>query len=521
MNPFSALSLNLDESFSLVQKYQQHHPNQNSQIGTQTEMLRAEIQQRIDHQILQVMLYGAYNAGKSTLVNVLLGKEVAKVNDIPTTDKIDQYDWDGIHLLDTPGVNAPIEHEQATDEQVKRTGAMLFVIREGDQDAKDVYARLFDMLKRGKKIFIVLNHQLTNQDDLIRAQSRINQILTSLAQGYGVELEAVAQISVYPVNLKTAYNGRLKQQEKLIEHSGYTHFIEGFKQWVKLQDNEGRYLETLKAQISEQWYNPAITSFESAVSTNDHQQVKALRDDRLMLEIEQRSLKADAVRKITQEINLLKNNVSEALTGSKDQAELDTKLTMVFSELPAKLETWLGDEFGKVGRKLSVVVNYEHSQPEHSSSTSQYTDALVDSAKTFLTDKESLKQTLLIGRALKIPMLKGRWASTLVKWAGKAAIVMQAAMFLYDLHKANRDQNKENEQEKNLSLKLYQIVEEISSSVISDMTKSVHEIIDNAFAEQIKDIQHQIDALETEDGEIKNDLTQLIHLKNQMLAIGW
>ena len=29
MNPFSALSLNLDESFSLVQEYQQHHPNQN------------------------------------------------------------------------------------------------------------------------------------------------------------------------------------------------------------------------------------------------------------------------------------------------------------------------------------------------------------------------------------------------------------------------------------------------------------------------------------------------------------
>lgn len=521
MNPFSALSHNLDESFSLVQKYQQHHPNQTSQIATQTVMLREEIQQRIDHQILQVMLYGAYNAGKSTLVNVLLGKEVAKVNDIPTTDKIDQYDWDGIHLLDTPGVNAPIEHEQATDEQVKRTGVMLFVIREGDQDAKDVYTRLFDMLKRGKKVFIVLNHQLTNQDDLIRAQSRINQILTSQAQLFGVELEAVAQISVYPVNLKTAYNGRLKQHEKLIEHSGYTYFIDGFKQWVKLQDNEGRYLETLKAQISEQWYNPVITYVESAIGTTDQQQVEVLRNDRLMLESEQRSLKADAVRMITQEINLLKSSVSEALQESKDQAELDTKLTMVFSDLPAKVEAWLGDEFGKVGRKLSVVVNYEHSQQEHSSTTSQYTDVLMDSAKTFLTDKESIKQTLLMGRELKIPMLKGRWASTLGKWAGKAAIVLQVAMFFYDLHKANRDQNKENEQEKTRSVKLYQIIEEISSSVISDMTKSVHGIIDGAFFEQLNDTQQKIDDLLTEDGEIKNDLTQLIHLKNKMLEIGW
>ena len=34
-----------------------------------------------------IMIYGVYNAGKSTLINALLGKDEAAVEDIPTTDR--------------------------------------------------------------------------------------------------------------------------------------------------------------------------------------------------------------------------------------------------------------------------------------------------------------------------------------------------------------------------------------------------------------------------------------------------
>ncbi|MEF1207634.1 GTPase [Photobacterium damselae] len=120
---------NLEQSKSIVSQHMD---------AAALTRVQSEIQQRIADKTLQVMLYGSYNAGKSTLVNALLGAESAVVNDIPTTDSIDCYDWNGYHLLDTPGVNAPIEHENTTNEQIKRTSAMLFVIREGDQDAKDL-----------------------------------------------------------------------------------------------------------------------------------------------------------------------------------------------------------------------------------------------------------------------------------------------------------------------------------------------------------------------------------------------
>lgn len=37
----------------------------------------------------EVMVYGIYNAGKSSIINELLGEDRARVSDIPTTDSVD------------------------------------------------------------------------------------------------------------------------------------------------------------------------------------------------------------------------------------------------------------------------------------------------------------------------------------------------------------------------------------------------------------------------------------------------
>ena len=56
----------------------------------------------------EIMFYGIYNAGKSSILNELLGSDQAKVDDVPTTDRIDRYEWNGYSIVDTPGVDAPI-----------------------------------------------------------------------------------------------------------------------------------------------------------------------------------------------------------------------------------------------------------------------------------------------------------------------------------------------------------------------------------------------------------------------------
>ena len=76
----------------------------------------------------EIMFYGIYNAGKSSILNELLGSDQAKVDDVPTTDRIDKYEWNGYSVVDTPGVDAPIEHEKVTEEHLEHADVVLFVI---------------------------------------------------------------------------------------------------------------------------------------------------------------------------------------------------------------------------------------------------------------------------------------------------------------------------------------------------------------------------------------------------------
>jgi predicted GTPase len=85
------------------------------------------------------------------LLNALLGRHAAAIANIPTTDRIDRYDWNGYVLLDSAGVDAPIEHEEVPQAQLQRCALIMSVVREGDQDTRDVYGRLSHLLAEGKK----------------------------------------------------------------------------------------------------------------------------------------------------------------------------------------------------------------------------------------------------------------------------------------------------------------------------------------------------------------------------------
>ncbi|MDW1821576.1 GTPase [Vibrio sp. Vb1018] len=487
-NAINLINDNIQSSRPILSRYR---------LESEIYDVNKEIQSRIQEQAPQIMLFGAYNAGKSTLINTLLGVEKANVDDIPTTDSVDSYNWDGFRLIDTPGVNAPIEHEETTAEQIKRTSVMLFVIREGDLDSKDLYQRLFELLNQNKHIFIVLNHQLTNLEDKANAHRKIIQILSELSVSYGVSLDDVSKIHVYPMNVKSALKGRLSKNEKLIEHSGYYDFIKAFRTWLSDYDSEINFLDDVKSLVKHLWYEPVVALLEATNTSDGNERLKVFSDDLQMLTSTKSSTEVMARNYISNQVKMLKPDVSSILQRCDDQIELDSELQRLLTPLYTDVENWLANKLGDINGQLSADVTYHFEKENHDNSNAAF-DSIITQARQVIGDETNIKDLLLLGRKFKIPGLKGRWEKTLGKWAGKGAIAVQVVSFLWDTYRAHDEQEKQNQAQRQQAVELYQAVDQICGTVVQELSTSVTEIVDTVLSAQISSLNSKISVLSEE-----------------------
>ena len=131
---------------------------QNSAVDASWKTIKSVYEGKLQDLQPQIMVYGIYNAGKSTLINALIRKQSASMGDYPVTDKVDFYEWNGYKIADTPGVGAPIEHENVTNEHLKKADVVLFVMStQGSVEYAQNYVRMRDIVDAGKRVLVVLN----------------------------------------------------------------------------------------------------------------------------------------------------------------------------------------------------------------------------------------------------------------------------------------------------------------------------------------------------------------------------
>lgn len=108
----------------------------------------------------KVMVYGVYNSGKSTLINSLLREEKAEVAARPQTDVVTEYPHGNYILMDAPGVDAPIAHEEVTNAHLNQCHVILFVMSSrGGFESVENYKRLLDLIEKNIPFIIVLNER--------------------------------------------------------------------------------------------------------------------------------------------------------------------------------------------------------------------------------------------------------------------------------------------------------------------------------------------------------------------------
>jgi len=86
---------------------------------------------------IQVLIMGIPNVGKSSIINILSGRTIAKVGNEPAVTKAQQKIIldNGIHLMDTPGFLWPKIHNENTGYRLAITGAIKNTAMEYDDVA--------------------------------------------------------------------------------------------------------------------------------------------------------------------------------------------------------------------------------------------------------------------------------------------------------------------------------------------------------------------------------------------------
>ena len=82
-----------------------------------------------DENGVKLVFAGQYSAGKSTLLRILTGRQDIAIAECITTSTANSYDWKGITVIDTPGVDTKIhpEHDEITKKAIASADLLLFV----------------------------------------------------------------------------------------------------------------------------------------------------------------------------------------------------------------------------------------------------------------------------------------------------------------------------------------------------------------------------------------------------------
>ena len=215
--------------------------------GALTESLR-----QLDELFLLVIV-GEFNAGKSALINALLGRELLTEGVTPTTAKIHLLSWGEtearetidavserltapveilrqLSLVDTPGTNAlDRSHEALTTHYVPRADLVLFVTSADRPFSESERIFLEQIREWGKKVVVAVN-----KIDILKTSGDISEVL-NWVRSNGMQLLGSTP-QVFAVSALKARQAQAKQNDEALADSG----LPEIEAWLKstLDDDE-------------------------------------------------------------------------------------------------------------------------------------------------------------------------------------------------------------------------------------------------------------------------------------------
>jgi GTP-binding protein EngB required for normal cell division len=181
--------------------------------------------------VLSVAFVGQYSAGKSTIISALTGRRDIRIDADIATDKTSSYSWNGIKVIDTPGLfTERKDHDDITYNAIEKSDLLVFCLTYMLFDSITVenFKKLaFDKGYRWK-IMLLVNKM---SDEAGTEEQKIASYRKSLADA--LKPHSLDEFPVCFIDAKDYCDGVDDQEEFLIEISRFGTFIDELNKFVE------------------------------------------------------------------------------------------------------------------------------------------------------------------------------------------------------------------------------------------------------------------------------------------------
>ena len=347
---------------------------------------------------IKLVFAGQYSAGKSSILKMLTNRDDIEIGAGITTQEAHSYDWNGIEVIDTPGIHTELrpDHDMISYEAIASADMLVFVITNElfDSYMADHFRKLaIDKDKAGEMILVVNKMDRTAEGNTKEQQDIIRDDLKKVLEPYTPE-----QVNLTFLDAESYLDSVEEREEdpeladELASRSGYKQFIDTLNRFIAEKGVTSKL--TTELYVIDNQLEKAIEGMQPKSSDAD---VDALEESY----IQQRHLLIEARGRMQQEIrdiftvasseirdiglnaaDLLiegcrKDDVEEELERSIKKVQDITENSQ--NEAKEILETRLIE----MGRQLEIIENTEFSQNLKSRLTGKF-DGLPDNIKNII-----------------------------------------------------------------------------------------------------------------------------------------
>lgn len=327
--------------------------------------------------VIRLVFAGQYSAGKSSILKMLTGREDIAVGGGITTQQSHVYNWEGLEVIDTPGIHTELrpDHDEISYRAIASADMLVFVITNELFDAYIAHhfrKLAIDKDKAGEMILVVNKMERAAEGNSESQQNIIREDLRKVLDPYTPE-----QLNLSFLDAESYLDSISEREEdaeladELVERSGYNEFLKTLNHFVEEKSIPSK-LTTELYEIDEK-LERAIKDLQpkSADSDIDALEESFMQQKHLLVEARDRMQQGvkDIFTSAASEIRDIGLNAANLLVDGCKQDEVGNKLSEairqadeVIEQCQKKATEIRNVRLNEIGQGLEAIENSEFSQ---------------------------------------------------------------------------------------------------------------------------------------------------------------